>query len=66
MLCLIKDNSNTIELKVHTSCYCVFDLPCVKKTDKNQFQELCTLVEINNCSILNSHKIVVVVTALFY
>ena len=27
MLCPIKFNSNTIELKVHTSCYCVLDLP---------------------------------------
>ena len=29
VLCLIKVNSNTIELKVHTSFYCVFDLLCV-------------------------------------
>ena len=26
MLCPIKVNSNTIELAVHTSCYCVLDL----------------------------------------
>ena len=26
MLCPIKVNSNTIELRVHTSCYCVLDL----------------------------------------
>ena len=30
MLCLIKINSNTIELTVHTSCYCV--LLCVTGT----------------------------------
>ena len=29
MSCLIKVNSNTIELTVHTSCYCVLDLLCV-------------------------------------
>ena len=29
MLCPIKVNSNTIELTVHTSCYCVLDLLCV-------------------------------------
>ena len=29
MLCPIKVNSNTIELRVHTSCYCVLDLLCV-------------------------------------
>ena len=27
MLCPIKVNSNTIELTVHLSCYCVLDLP---------------------------------------
>ena len=27
--CPIKVNSNTIELAVHTSCYCVLDLLCV-------------------------------------
>ena len=31
ILCTIKVNSNTIELTVHTSCYCVLDLLCVKK-----------------------------------
>ena len=30
MLCPIKANSNTIELTVHTSCYCILDLLCVK------------------------------------
>ena len=30
MLCPIKVNSNTIELTVHTSCYCFLDLLCVK------------------------------------
>ena len=29
MLCPIKVNSNTIELAVHSSCYCVLDLLCV-------------------------------------
>ena len=28
MLCPIKVNSNTIELIVHTSCYCILDLLC--------------------------------------
>ena len=27
-MCLIKVNSNTIELTVHISCYCVLDLLC--------------------------------------
>ena len=29
MFCRIKVNSNTIELTVHTCCYCVLDLLCV-------------------------------------
>ena len=29
VLCLMKVNNNTIELKVHTSCYCVSELLCV-------------------------------------
>ena len=29
ILCPIKVNRNTIELTVHTSCYCVLDLLCV-------------------------------------
>ena len=29
VLCLIKVKSNTIELTVHTSCYCILDLLCV-------------------------------------
>ena len=29
MLCPIKVNSNTIELTVHTSFYCILDLLCV-------------------------------------
>ena len=34
MSCPIKINSNTIELTVHTSCYCALDLLCVTpKTD---------------------------------
>ena len=31
MLCPIKVNSNTIELTVHTSCYWVLGLLCVKQ-----------------------------------
>ena len=31
MLCLIKVNSNTNELTVHTSCYRILDLLCAKK-----------------------------------
>ena len=31
MSCPIKVNSNTIELTVHTSCYCFLDLLCVKR-----------------------------------
>ena len=34
VLCLIKVNSNTIELTEHPSCYCVLDLHCVKLTIK--------------------------------
>ena len=30
VLCPIKVNSNTIEVTMHTSCYCVLDLLCVK------------------------------------
>ena len=30
MSCPIKVNSNTLELSVHTSCYCVLDLLCVR------------------------------------
>ena len=29
MSCSIKVNSNTIELTMHTSCYCILDLLCV-------------------------------------
>ena len=29
MLCLIKANTNTIDLTVHTSWYCILDLLCV-------------------------------------
>ena len=29
MLCPIKVNSNTIELTVHTSSYCILDLLCI-------------------------------------
>ena len=31
MSCSIKVNSNTIELTVHTSCYCALDLLCVTR-----------------------------------
>ena len=33
MLCPVKVNSNTIELTLHTSCYCVLDLVCVINTN---------------------------------
>ena len=39
MLCPMKVNSNTIELTVHTSCYCVLDLLCVNCS--NLFPCLC-------------------------
>ena len=29
VLCLIKVKSNTIEITLHTSCFCVLDLLCV-------------------------------------
>ena len=29
--CPIKVNRNTIELTMHTPCYCILDIPCVKK-----------------------------------
>ena len=35
MLCPIKVNSNTIELTVHSSCYCVFHLLCVSSAVLN-------------------------------
>ena len=31
VLCIIKVNSNTIELIMHLSCYCILDLLCVNK-----------------------------------
>ena len=34
MLCPIRFNSNTIELTVHTACYCVLDLLCVMRMFK--------------------------------
>ena len=34
MSCPIKVNGNTIELTVHTSCYCVLDLLCVNRMPK--------------------------------
>ena len=36
MWCPIKVNSNTIELTVHTSCFCVLDLLCVSFYLKNK------------------------------
>ena len=38
MLCPIKVNSNTIELTVHNSCYCVLDLRCVSINLMNYYQ----------------------------
>ena len=35
MSCPIKVHSNTIELTVHSSCYCVLDLLCVKVNNLN-------------------------------
>ena len=35
--CLIKVNSNTIELTVDTSCFCFLDLFCVKTPEKKYF-----------------------------
>ena len=35
MLCPIKVNSTTIELKVNTSRYCFLDLLCVNKFEKH-------------------------------
>ena len=33
MSCPIKVNSNTVELTVHISCYCVLDILCVILND---------------------------------
>ena len=41
MLCLIKVNSNTIELAVHTACYCVLDSLCVIPT---------VLLQVSSCT----------------
>ena len=38
--CSMKGNSNTIELTVHTSCYCVLDLFCAIKSS---FENIFTL-----------------------
>ena len=32
------ENSDTIELAVHTSCYCVLDLLCVNQTKMSAIQ----------------------------
>ena len=48
MLCPIKVNSNTIELTVHTSCYCVLDLLCVKSM-------CCVFRPANACLRMRSH-----------
>ena len=34
--CIIKVNCNTIELIVHTSCYCASDLLCVKRDTEDR------------------------------
>ena len=44
MLCPIKVNSNTIELTVHTSCYCVLDLLCVTSLSLKKMEALPFLV----------------------
>ena len=41
MSCSIKVNSNTIGLTMHTSCYCVLDLLCVK----------CLLIELPHVKV---------------
>ena len=38
MLCPIEDNNNTIELTVHTYCYWVLDLLCVKMSPEFKAQ----------------------------
>ena len=35
MLCPIKVNNTTVELKVNTTHYCVLDLLCVNKFEKH-------------------------------
>ena len=47
MSCYIKVNSNTIELTVHTFCYCILDLLCV-----NSLNQACILLTLS----LDHHK----------
>ena len=44
MSCPIKEDSNKIELTVHTSCYCVSNLLCVTISKTNQKFVPCHLV----------------------
>ena len=51
MLCPMKVNSNTIELTVNTSCYCVLDLLCIKIFENLgvvQFDELSLKLHCHN------------------
>ena len=41
--CPIKNNGNTIELAVHTSCYCILDLLCVKIKGHQSFDSVSLL-----------------------
>ena len=47
MLCPIKVNSNTIELAVHTSCYCILDLLCATMINRAFTNYLCHIHSIN-------------------
>ena len=42
MLCPIKVKSNIIELTVHTSCYCTFDLICVSILENEPLVQPCS------------------------
>ena len=44
VLCFIKVNSNTIELTVSTSCYCVLDLLCVMKFSRTPKSQISTCI----------------------
>ena len=39
MSCPFKVNNNTIEITVHTTCYCILDLLCVTEKDNKKKQE---------------------------
>ena len=52
MLCLIKVNSNTIKLTMHTSCYCFSDLLYVT-ISMCPFCETCYILNQKNLMIHN-------------